>query len=320
MMDLFPDLRSAHMPAPPAQPDSQQQQDTASEPQPRDDILAGNLDQLKQHLQVARVCHAQKAAAVQPDGHSKQASASQTGQALAQAQTQTTVAVPTVAQAARQQRKPQPPPPYATGQRSRQQLGSDRSGSDRWLNDAQPPLHRSISPPVPLTRAAPPLLHQPCPPPAFLQPNSRDGSSQSQSSQHALQQQALRRGQHTQQQRGGAMPRQHPPPARSSSADNLSRHAIVPDGKAAGPFGSDAAGQFAQAAAVHSVQQADGQVGKHLQTLRAERLHTFTQSMQFADEDQQPCDGMHELFLCLCRTLQFIDDSQSHASLFMRVQ
>ena len=273
MMDLFPDLRSAHMPSTPAQPDSQQQQDTASQPQPRDDILAGNLDQLQQHLQVARVCHAQKAAAVQPDGHSKQASASQTGQALAQAQPQATVAVPTAAQVARQQRKPQPPPPYATGHRSRQQLGSDRSRSDRWLNDAQPPLHRSISPPVPLTHSGAPLLHPAYPPQAFLQPNSRDSSNQSQSRQHALQQQALRRGQHTQQQRGGAMPRQHPPPARSSSADNLSRHAIAPDGKAAGPFGSDAAGQFAQAAAV---QHADGQVGTHIQTSCAKSLHIFT--------------------------------------------
>ena len=240
MMDLFPDLQQPH-PPPLAQLDPQQLPDDANLPQPSDDILAGNLDQLKQHLQIARVCHAQKAASGQADGQSKQlagAQAAQTAAAQAQTHAQTHVqangAVPVASQAARQQRKPQPPP-HGTSHRSRQQAGSDRLGSDRWLNEPQPPLHRSISPPLPLTHAAPPLLQQHYPPQAFLHPNSRDSSDR-----HALQQQPLWRGQHMPQWgRPDRVPSQHPPPPRSSSADNLQRH---PAAKAARPAGAGAAG------------------------------------------------------------------------------
>lgn len=253
MMDLFPDLRQPYMPPPAGQLDPQQPPEASGVPQPTDDILAGNLDQLKQHLQIARVCHAQKASSSQADAQSKQAAASQHAQSTAlqmQAPAQANGAMPPATQAGRQQRRPQPPP-HASSQRSRQQ-----SGSDRWLNDPQPPLNRSISPSLPMNHAAPPSLQQHYPQQMFLQPSIRDGINQGQSGQHALQQQALRRGQHMQQQRPGSVPRQETALPRSSSADDLQRHALVPEANSTEPARPSVA-QFAR-----SSQQPDASGGQ----------------------------------------------------------
>lgn len=296
MMEMFPDLRQSYAPPQTVQADPQQLPDTASLPQPSsNDILAGNLDQLTLHLQIARGCHAQKLAASQSDIEGKQASAGQTDQAAAaQAHIQPNGALPVATQAAKQQRKPQPPP-YVATQRGHQHVGPDRFASDRWLNDAQPPLHRSISPPVPQTYAASPLLQQQYAPQAFLHGTNREGSSQSQSAQHALQQQALRRGQQMQQQRLGGMPRQHAAPPRSSSADNLQRHAIRPDPNVAKPFHGGAAALHPSQAVPAQQAEASGQVLARYLPVKP-NCATARWTCQSTTIHPHPCD-MHSILL-----------------------
>ena len=230
---LFPDMRPQLIQQPAYQQRQDQQLQHQQPPhlpaQLPDDILAGDIEQLNEHLHTARVCHVHKAAAAHMSSSQHPAS------------DPPPVSLPNPPIHGGQQQTGQPRRPDANGLALLADRSRPKERHDRWPGSngvyAAGRMAQSNSPPMtpayPQNHAVPVpphLLQQQFPGQVFLPPTREMRQA------HQQQQHQQRQGYwHPHPQQHPAMPPWQPQPPRSSSVDGLQSRSSAAVGSAASP-------------------------------------------------------------------------------------